>query len=67
MDKCPYCGSTKGAMTTFIGTQYYKWNGEPDGYFEEMDGSESKFAKCLDCGRKIKLAKLQRNYLFGKD
>lgn len=57
MNKCPYCGSEKGVFTTFIGTQYYKWNGEADGYSDSMD-NESKFAKCIECGRKISMNRI---------
>ena len=52
MDKCPKCGGTSGFYTKGEVWQYYKCNGDPDGY-EFV--SESTMAICLDCGKRIKL------------
>lgn len=56
MNKCPYCGSSDGVYTTFVGIQYYQFNGEPDGH--STDTNESKFAKCRRCGRRILLKRI---------
>lgn len=59
MNKCPYCGSDKGVFTTFTGTQYYKWNGETNGYSDFAE-TESKFARCISCNRKISMNRIQK-------
>lgn len=59
MDKCPYCGSDKGVFTTFMGTQYYTWNGEPNGYSDNVE-YESSFAKCVSCGRKVSMNRIKK-------
>ena len=53
MDKCPKCGGTTGFYTKGEVWQYYKCTGDPNGY--EIVG-EGRMAKCLDCGKQIKLA-----------
>ncbi len=53
MNKCPKCGGTTGFYTKGEVWQYYKCNGDPDGY--EFVG-EGTMAICLDCGKRIKLA-----------
>lgn len=57
MKKCPKCGSDKGVFTTFTGTQYYKWNGEPNGYSDNIE-RESKFARCVVCNHKISMNRI---------
>lgn len=54
---CPKCGGTDGFYTKGTVTQYYKCNGDPDGY--EFTG-EGTMATCLNCGRRIKLGKILR-------
>lgn len=58
MVKCPYCGSDKGVLTTFTGIQYYTWSGESQGYCNDVAENESKFAKCIKCGRKISMNRI---------
>ena len=53
MDKCPYCGSDDGVFTTYTGTQYYDWNGEPCGYDNDVSDNQIKFARCIKCNRKV--------------
>ena len=59
MDRCPYCGSTRGVFTTFIGMQYYSWNGEEDGYSTD-ESNESSFAKCVSCGRRVSMKRIKK-------
>lgn len=47
---CPHCGSNSGLYSAFTGVQYYKFNGEPDGYDETM-GREGKTLRCRACQR----------------
>lgn len=61
MDKCPYCGSDDGVFTTYTGTQYYDWNGEPCGYDNDVSDNQIKFARCIKCNRKIAKKKLKNN------
>lgn len=58
MNKCPKCGGTSGFCTKGVVWQYYKCNGETNGY---DFGSEGKMATCLDCGKQIKLATILRD------
>lgn len=53
MDKCPKCGGTSGFYTKGEVWNYYKCNGEPDGYEFVSEGT---MAICLDCGKRIKLS-----------
>ena len=54
---CPKCGGTSGFYTKGEVWQYYKSNGDPNGY--EFVG-KGKMATCLDCGKRIKLTALLR-------
>lgn len=53
--KCLYCGSASGLSNGFrvIGTDYYKFNGMPDG--EDITGPyrHNKYMTCVDCGKRI--------------
>lgn len=60
MKKCPYCGSNEGVFVTFIGIQYYTWEGEPNGYSTDTV-TESKFAKCVKCEHKILMNKILKS------
>ena len=58
MKKCPYCNSDKGVFTAFVAYQYYSWEGNPMGY---SDGdTESVFARCISCNRKISMKRILR-------
>lgn len=58
MNKCPYCGSKHGVYTTFIGVQYYSWNGEPCGYNEDTTDKQSVYARCLKCNRRVSMKRI---------
>ena len=58
MQRCPYCGSEVGVFTTYTGRQFYFWNGEPAGYNADVPENQHKFARCLNCERKVKLSRL---------
>lgn len=60
MDKCPYCGSNSGVYTTYTGRQFYYWDGEPCGYDSDVPENQNKFARCVNCNRKISIRKLKR-------
>nr|DAQ91602.1 MAG TPA: RNA polymerase I-like protein [Caudoviricetes sp.] len=55
LTKCPYCGSASGLCNGFkvTGTDYYKFNGMPDG--EDITGPyrHNKYMTCVDCGKRI--------------
>lgn len=53
---CPKCGC-ETFFSKFIGTQYYKANGENDGY--HFDGKETKTVRCLKCHYRTTLDKLR--------
>lgn len=59
MDRCPYCGKERGVYTTYIGKQYYAWDGEPVGF--NADVPDSKTAHCIDCGHKIQMKRLLKD------
>lgn len=68
MDRCPYCGSTTGLFCKEIArySQFYKFNGEPDGY-SELDivvRRKSTPLYCCFCEKKVttleKLEELNR-------
>lgn len=61
MERCPYCNSDKGISVVFKGLQYYSWDGNPNGYSTD-EISESKFARCLSCDRKISMKRIQKKY-----
>lgn len=58
MDRCPHCGSEDGVYTTYTGIQQYSWKGEPNGYFQDVAENETKFAKCVHCGRKVSMNRI---------
>lgn len=58
MQRCPYCGSEVGVFTTYTGRQFYSWDGEPAGYNADVPENQHKFARCLNCERKVKLSRL---------
>ena len=57
MDKCPYCGSEDGLFSKELTRyeQYYKFNGEPDGYseFDNIIRRKSTPLYCVKCYRRI--------------
>lgn len=59
MNKCPYCGSNDGVYTTNTGRQFYTWDGEPCGYDLDVSENQRKFARCVKCGRKIAINRLE--------
>lgn len=61
MERCPHCGSEDGVFTTYTGTQFYYWDGEPAGYNADVPENQRKFAKCIACKRKIMLSRLSEN------
>ena len=54
---CPKCGCGS-FYSKFIGTQYYKANGEPDGYL--LGDRETKTVRCLNCGYRTTLERLRK-------
>lgn len=56
-DRCPKCGGTDGFYTKGTVMQYYKCNGDPDGYEFTSEGT---MAACLNCGKRIQLSKILR-------
>lgn len=59
MEKCPYCGSEDGVFTTYTGTQYYYWDGEPCGFNADVPDNQRKFVRCIKCKRKIAMKRLK--------
>lgn len=59
MKKCPYCGSENGVFTTYTGTQYYYWDGEPSGFNADVPDNQRKFVRCVSCKRKIAMKRLK--------
>ena len=66
MDKCPHCGSIIGVYTTFTGTQYYVFNGDPAGC--SLNGIENQraFARCIKCDRKISMNRILKEAELAK-
>lgn len=58
MDKCPSCGSKAGVYKTFTGTQYYRWDGEPDGFTTDDPENQTNFVRCLSCNRRISMKRI---------
>ena len=58
MMTCPRCRSDKGLYTTIKIIQYYDWNGDSAGYSDDYE-DESKYGKCINCGKKILLRKVR--------
>lgn len=56
MEKCPFCGGSTGLEAVRRFTQFYNWDGKPDGYV--FDYSHTLTARCSDCGKRVELAKL---------
>ena len=57
MEKCPFCGGSTGLVAVGKFTQLYDWSGNPDGYAFDYAGTLT--ARCIDCGRRITLSKLE--------
>lgn len=55
---CPKCGCAT-FYSKFTGTQYYKADGEPDGY--HLGARKTKTVRCLKCGYKTTLERLRKN------
>lgn len=57
MDKCPYCGSGDGLFSKELTRyeQYYKFDGEPDGYseFDNIVRRKSTPLYCICCGKRV--------------
>jgi len=57
MEKCPFCGGYTGLEAAGKLTQLYDWSGNPGGY--DLNYAGALTARCIDCGRRIKLSKLK--------
>lgn len=57
MDKCPHCGSDAGLFSkeTARYEQYYKFNGEPNGYsdLDRVCTRKTTPLYCVYCGRRV--------------
>lgn len=57
MDRCPYCGSTVGLFSKEMVrySQYYKFDGEPDGYseFDTVKVRKTTPLYCISCEKRI--------------
>ena len=72
MDRCPHCGSDYGLYTKEYVTfdQYYKFDGEPDGYGELAPVYYRKDAKvyCCECDKCVGMAsKIFPHHGFGAE
>ncbi len=56
--KCRKCGSDNGYYSTVYVKQYYKINGEPNGYDLDLS-KETETVRCLNCGARVKLEKIR--------
>ena len=68
MDKCPYCGGDSGLYSKerqYEFDQYYRFDGEPDGYSELSSRVYRKTIPlyCQDCNKYIG----KYDKLFGKE
>lgn len=52
-------GSENGVFTTYTGTQYYYWGGEPCGFNDDVLDNQRKFVRCVRCKRKISMKRLR--------
>ena len=55
---CKKCGSNKGWYANIRGIQYYDNEGDPRGYSLH---TENKYVRCLGCGYRILISKIQEN------
>ena len=63
--ECPKCGRNGGFYTKIQSFQYYDCNGEPCG---TDDGcSETKYAWCVYCDKKVLLSRIQKESGYDKE
>lgn len=67
-NSCPYCGDSdtyQSVYTKMQVTQYYDWNGNPNGFVLDSTAKETKSVYCSICHRRI--TTLERLVKQGKE
>lgn len=60
MKQCPHCGSDIGLYRNYTGTQYYNWDASPAGCHADEPETQLVYARCINCGRKFNLTRIER-------